>query len=338
MNLILCQTVPDRARPCQTVPDRARPCQTVPDRTRPCQTVPDPDARPYQTVPDRARPYQTMKKMAVMALFSLLVLIPVTMAVPDVNQLEGEADFRSVKLHWKYTAELGSLSHFTITYCEDQSWGKYRCKKQLLEEREGKQLSPQDANHKEFEVVVNGLRMATNYTLEVTPVLDTDPSDLSHLGQEVTIRTKGCELVSLPEEDNSVDEDLTPFDQSVFEVDPSELFDSSNNLFDSRLSQEIGRALKIASDVGPLGADGDPGDGSRGGSLLRPLALREARQGTEPSRSGFMSPQEEPQALEESSSMEAVVRDYGRGDATSNCVEQPVALVSVKAVGEETEA
>ncbi|XP_042208428.1 uncharacterized protein LOC121856793 isoform X1 [Homarus americanus] len=288
-----------------------------------------------------------MKKMAVMALFSLLVLIPVTMAVPDVNQLEGEADFRSVKLHWKYTAELGSLSHFTITYCEDQSWGKYRCKKQLLEEREGKQLSPQDANHKEFEVVVNGLRMATNYTLEVTPVLDTDPSDLSHLGQEVTIRTKGfsaratqclanssvvevdtgpnfggkisvegsddprcrtegikdsaqtnyllsidhevcgsqvlntsvmtfiivqenlpilthstrrflvkCSYipetftvragVSLPEEDNSVDEDLTPFDQSVFEVDPSELFDSSNNLFDSRLSQEIGRALKMS--------------------------------------------------------------------------------------------
>lgn len=45
-----------------------------------------------------------------------------------------------------------------------------------------------------------------------------------------------------------MDEDLASVDQSVLEVDPSELFDSSNNLFDSRLSEELGRALKLSAD------------------------------------------------------------------------------------------
>lgn len=49
-----------------------------------------------------------------------------------------------------------------------------------------------------------------------------------------------------------------------------------------------------------------------------------------------MSPQEEPRVLEES--MEAVVRDYTQGDAGPAIVENPVALVSVKSVHEETEA
>lgn len=42
--------------------------------------------------------------------------------------------------------------------------------------------------------------------------------------------------------------------------------------------------LYRASDVGPPGADGDPSDGRSGGPLLRPLALRQARPGTQQTR------------------------------------------------------
>lgn len=48
-----------------------------------------------------------------------------------------------------------------------------------------------------------------------------------------------------------------------------------------------------------------------------------------------MSPQEEPRSLQETASLEAVVRDYGRAEDTPACSDPPVALVSVKTVAEE---
>ncbi|XP_042880180.1 uncharacterized protein LOC122258365 [Penaeus japonicus] len=137
--------------------------------------------------------------------------------------------------------------------------------------------------------------------------------------------------VNLPEESNSVDEDpLTPVDQSVYEVDPSELFDSSNNLFDSRLSEEVGRALKMSASE----QNKEPRMWAH--LVLMVILVMAAvvglscamwhfvRHARTQNRQGFMSPQEEPRILEEG--MEAVVRDYTQGDAGPACVENPVAL------------
>ena len=48
--------------------------------------------------------------------------------------------------------------------------------------------------------------------------------------------------VSLPGENSP---DLVPVDQSVNEVDPSELFDSTNTLFNSQRFSRQGRAMKL---------------------------------------------------------------------------------------------
>nr|XP_045582760.1 uncharacterized protein LOC123745803 [Procambarus clarkii]XP_045582761.1 uncharacterized protein LOC123745803 [Procambarus clarkii]XP_045582762.1 uncharacterized protein LOC123745803 [Procambarus clarkii] len=394
--------------------------------------------------------HTTVLKMAVVCGVVALFLLPASAATAlgDVEALEGEADFRSVRLHWKYPADAGLLRHFAITYCEDQAWGKYRCKKQLLEEREAKQMaSPasKQQQQQQFEVVIKGLRMATNYTLEVTPVLASDPPSVHHEGQELAIRTKGfsaratmclanssvvevetgpyfggkisvegtedplcrtegvrdsstttyqlkidhdrcgsqvhntsvmtfilvqenlpilthstrrflvmCSYipetftvragVSLPEDSNNLDDETAPVDNNVFEVDPSELFDSSNNLFDSRLSEQVGRALKMSAEE----ANKEPQMWAH--LVLMVILVMAAvvglscamwhfvRHARAHNRQGFMSPQEEPRGLQETSSMEAVVRDYGRGDPAPHCQDHPVALVSVKDVAEETEA
>lgn len=42
--------------------------------------------------------------------------------------------------------------------------------------------------------------------------------------------------------------------------------------------------------------------------------------------------------VQENESLEAVVRDFGRGEASQEHIGQPVALVSVRTVREETEA
>ncbi|XP_068211814.1 uncharacterized protein [Palaemon carinicauda] len=162
-----------------------------------------------------------------------LFLLPVSNALPEVDELDGEGDFRSITLHWKYDRDVSGRYHFIVTYCEDQSWGKYRCKKQEIEESNAIQSTSSDKKYHAFETVISGLRMSTNYTLEVTPVFEGENSNRGRaFGREIIVRTKGC----------------------------------------------------------------------------------------------FMSPQEEPRAIEETSSMEAVVRDYTTGDTAPTCVENPVAL------------
>ncbi len=68
------------------------------------------------------------------------------------------------------------------------------------------------------------------------------------------------------------------------------------------------------------------------------LAVQSARKQLEQTRSQRMVAESRLRVLQENESLEAVVRDYGRSDAGQECVGQPVALVSVRAVGEETEA
>lgn len=379
-------------------------------------------------------------------LLALLFLLPIVKALPDVNDLSGEGDFRSINLHWKYDRAVSGVYHFTITYCEDQPWGKYRCKKQEIDDQDANEIESSDNRYLEFQTVVSGLRMATNYTVEVTPVRDGEDSGRGRaFGREILIRTKGfsaratqclanssvvevetgphfggkisvegtddprcstageqkslktsyllnidhdvcgseikntsvltfiivqenlpilthstrrflvmCSYVpetftvragvNLPDDINDGDDDLALVDQSIFEVDPSELFDSANNLFDSRLSEDVGRALKMSA-----------GEKDKEPRMWAHLVLMVilvmaavvglscavwhfARHARVNNRQGFMSPQEEPRAMEENSSMEAVVRDYTHGDSAPQCVENPVALVSVKTVEEETEA
>lgn len=52
---------------------------------------------------------------------------------------------------------------------------------------------------------------------------------------------------------NDYDRDLVPVGNDVFEVDPSELFDSTGSLFNSRLKNQAGRALKFSSLEGQEG-------------------------------------------------------------------------------------
>lgn len=385
-----------------------------------------------------------LRQMAVTGLLLSLTFHALA-ASPEVEELAGEADFRSVRLQWRYPGESSQLRLFRINYCEDQQWGKYRCKDMVLEEREARQMKRPGAKQQQFQVEVKGLRMATNYTMEVTPVLRGDALDPPRLlGSEVVVRTKGfsaraiqclanssvvevetgpnfggkisvegsddprcwtqgqretgqtkylltidhevcgsevhntsvttfiivqenlpilthstrrflvkCNYipetftvragVSLPNEQDD-DEDLSPVDQAIFELDPSELFDSANNIFDSRLSEDIGRALKMSAEE----VNKEPQMWAH--LVLMVILVMAAVVGLScaawhfvshsraQSRQGFMSPQEEPRVLQENDSLEAVVRDYGRSDAGQESVGQPVALVSVRAVGEETEA
>ncbi|XP_069997117.1 uncharacterized protein [Penaeus vannamei] len=384
--------------------------------------------------------------MAATSLFLLALALPAALALPDVVGLGGEADFHAIRLHWKYPMSVPDLYAFVIDYCEDQPWGQYRCRKMQLKDVEANEIGAKNAQFREFAALISGLRMATNYTLEVTPVLDGEGDGRGRtFGSGVVIRTKGfsarathclanssvvevdtgprfggkisvegsedprcitqgdatsgktsylleiehdvcgsevqntsvltfiivqenlpilthstrrflvkCNYVpetftvragvNLPEESNSVDDEdpLAPIGQSVYEVDPSELFDSSNNLFDSRLSEEVGRALKMSA------SDQNKEPRMWAHLVLMVILVMAAvvglscamwhfvRHARAQNRQGFMSPQEEPRVLEES--MEAVVRDYTQGDAGPAIVENPVALVSVKSVHEETEA
>ena len=50
----------------------------------------------------------------------------------------------------------------------------------------------------------------------------------------------------MPEYDDS--NDLENVDSTVNEIDPSELFDYANDVFDSSISGEVGRALRLSAE------------------------------------------------------------------------------------------
>ncbi|XP_042880182.1 uncharacterized protein LOC122258367 [Penaeus japonicus] len=135
-----------------------------------------------------------MTMAAVSVLFLLSVLFSAAQALPDVVGLGGEADFHAIRLHWKYPVEVPELYAFVIDYCEDQPWGLYRCKTVQLKDVEANGIGADDGQFREFAAQVSGLRMATNYTLEVTPVLDGEGGSRGRaIDNGVIIRTKGCE-------------------------------------------------------------------------------------------------------------------------------------------------
>ncbi|KAK7083580.1 hypothetical protein SK128_001897, partial [Halocaridina rubra] len=60
------------------------------------------------------------------------------------------------------------------------------------ENREANEIESPDKRYRLFESVLSELRMATNYTVEVTPVLDGEENGRGRaFGREIIIRTKG---------------------------------------------------------------------------------------------------------------------------------------------------
>lgn len=89
---------------------------------------------------------------------------------------------------------------------------------------------------------INSLCYFQNLSFIQDNIVISLPSTTLHLYLPRVLR------VNLPDESNDVDDpEFSPVGQDVFEVDPSELFDSGNTLFDSRLGGNVGRALRMSA-------------------------------------------------------------------------------------------
>ncbi|XP_054283418.1 uncharacterized protein LOC129000482 [Macrosteles quadrilineatus] len=86
----------------------------------------------------------------------------------EIYQLRGEGDYRFVTLHWQYPTQLAGLHGFQVDYCELQAWGPNRCRSKFLDASSGVPYMG-DPEFRAYSVIVNGLRMATNYSFEVQP-------------------------------------------------------------------------------------------------------------------------------------------------------------------------
>ncbi|XP_063598635.1 uncharacterized protein LOC134775108 [Penaeus indicus] len=174
--------------------------------------------------------------MAAAALFLLAVAFPATLALPDVVGLGGEADFHAIRLHWKFPMSVPELYAFVIDYCEDQPWGQYRCKKMQLKDVAANEIGAQDAQFREFAALVSGLRMATNYTLEVTPVLEGEGDGRGRtFGSGVVIRTKGFSARATHCLANS----------SVVEVDTGPKFGGKLSAVSGRIERQLKRMRQV---------------------------------------------------------------------------------------------
>lgn len=122
--------------------------------------------------------------MPSVAVTLLFVCTWATVSAKDVDKLEGESDFNSIRLHWTYQPlDEEQFNAFKITHCEDQAWGPFRCRNIVLE-RSKLSEKPLNDGQVEFSGQVSHLRMATNYTLQVRPLLinQEEEEDLSQQG------------------------------------------------------------------------------------------------------------------------------------------------------------
>lgn len=108
----------------------------------------------------------------------------------DIKSLESDSGFNKVRLHWQYPElDDDSFEGFKITYCEDQAWGPHRCRNAVL----GKdRLSHRPGKDKmvEYSGEVGHLRMSTNYTIKVTPVV---------VNPELSGRSPGAKSRAIPD-------------------------------------------------------------------------------------------------------------------------------------------
>lgn len=164
----------------------------------------------------------------------MTVISPLLLA--DIKSLSGEPDYKSVNLTWEVepsqveverestplSASASSspavVPAFQVYYCEMQSWGPQRCKSQVLQpaapaENEGNHIDETgDREAREFNVIIDNLRMATKYSFRVRQLqasssttndqrakgrsMNDEEDDMSmndlDQGQSIIIPTKGC--------------------------------------------------------------------------------------------------------------------------------------------------
>lgn len=124
------------------------------------------------------------------ALLNLVCPNNTSPSLSEVLQLSGDPDYRFVTLSWEYARPSPTLYGFHISYCELQAWGPNRCKTKVLDNLGNDELVGPGRHFKSYSVVINGLRMATNYSFQVRP-LDSKKSSSKGLGRKIILATKG---------------------------------------------------------------------------------------------------------------------------------------------------
>ncbi|KAF2367966.1 hypothetical protein FHG87_001282 [Trinorchestia longiramus] len=126
---------------------------------------------------------------SVAVMMSLLLLCGTVDAKEDrdVAELSAASDFNGVRLQWRYPRSGSHVSLFRVTHCEDQAWGPHRCRNIMLQPNELVQTPLNDGTVK-YSSKISHLRMATNYTFEVTPV---DEDDQEVEGKSVSPGPRG---------------------------------------------------------------------------------------------------------------------------------------------------
>lgn len=125
------------------------------------------------------------------ALLNLACPNTISSALTEVIQLSGVPDYRFVTLSWEYARPAPTLYGFHINYCELQAWGPNRCKTKILDNIGNEDLAGPGRHFKSYSVVINGLRMATNYSFHVRPLDSKKSSGIKGLGKKIIVSTKG---------------------------------------------------------------------------------------------------------------------------------------------------
>lgn len=101
----------------------------------------------------------------IVSLFTLIGAVYTN--TPDVRNLIGEPDYRSVRLHWEVDPKTVNFTTnaFQVRFCELQTWGAQRCRTQPVADAEGNDIDSGEV--KEYVTNVKGLRMATTYSFEI---------------------------------------------------------------------------------------------------------------------------------------------------------------------------
>lgn len=114
----------------------------------------------------------------------------------DMEELRATSDFRSIRLSWKLnvTPPIG----FAVEYCELVTWGKDRCVTQIVNNSDIQLQTNliEVGSPKLYEIVIGGLRIATNYSVDIQPLTTMDwpvtpfrGRSLNH--NEIIVATKG---------------------------------------------------------------------------------------------------------------------------------------------------
>ncbi|XP_067006967.1 uncharacterized protein [Anabrus simplex] len=138
-----------------------------------------------------------------MALRTLLLLIlchqvslmqPSLNALPAIQHLTAEPDFRDVTLRWEYIRQAPGLAGFQVRYCELQAWGPHRCRTKTIDDSSGHDVMTVNSQMRMYSIIISGLRMSTNYSFEVRPLEMHSALEVLEtrvLGKGIVVPTRG---------------------------------------------------------------------------------------------------------------------------------------------------